>query len=326
MIRRRSLVAALGGVAVGATSRAVGQARVPRLIYLWLGSAGSDGTTLRGFQAGLRDLGFQEGRNIVLHCRYADGKEERLAALAAAAVAEQPELIVTPGSVVTTAVQRLTKTIPILSASGDPVAFGYAASLAHPGGNITGFTPQTGPELGEKWLELAVQLVSRARRIAFLVNARSALSPLELAGMRAVAARHGGTPMLEDYPVREAGELPAILEKIRNSGPDAMIVDSDPLLVSKAAEILAGTAGLVSIFGLREFVDAGGLISYGGSIFDMWRRSAGYVDRILKGAKPGDLPIQLPTKFELVINLKTAKTLGLTISPTILARADEVIE
>lgn len=323
-MRRRDFAVALASTFLGVARLAYAQSRVPHIVFLWLGPAGSGGETLKGFQAGLREFGYEEGRNLIVDYRYADGSEARLAELAAAAVAAQPDLISTFGGVVIGAVAKLTRTIPIVSLTGDPVGLGFAASLARPGGNVTGMTVQVGPELAGKWLELLIEILPGARRIAMLRRATNTLGGAELSWMRAAADRLVNGLAIDEYVLREVTQLPSTLEAIRQAKPDGLVVDNDLLLVSKAAEIAA--VGLPAISGSRDFVDAGLLASYGASIFDITRRLASYIDRILKGAKPADLPIEQPTKFELVINLKTAKTLGLTIPESMLDRADEVIE
>jgi putative tryptophan/tyrosine transport system substrate-binding protein len=323
-VRRRDLAIAFASACLGVARLADAQSRVPHIVYLWLGPAGSDGETHKGFQAGLREFGYEEGRNLIVDYRYADGSEARLTELAAAAVAAKPDLISTFGGVVIGAVAKLTRTIPIVSLTGDPVGLGFAASLSRPGGNVTGMTVQVGPELAGKWLELLVEILPYARRIAMLRRASNPVSATELSWMRAAANRLVNGLTIDEYALREVTQLPSALEAIRQAKPDGLVVDNDVLLVSKAAEIAA--VGLPAISGSRDFVDAGLLASYGASIFDITRRLAGYIDRILKDAKPADLPIEQPTKFELVINLKTAKTLGLTIPESMLDRADEVIE
>ena len=297
---------------------------MPQVVYLWLGSADSDSATRTGLQAGLRKLGYQEGQNIRVDYRYADGNEARLAELAAAAVAEHPDIIVTSGTVVTRSVARQTTTIQIVSISGDPVGSGFVASLARPGGNITGLTVAVAPELAGKWLQLIVEIVPGARRIAVLRNALNTIGGTQLTLMRAAADQLGGNIFFDEYPIRAATELGAALDAIARAKPDAVIVDNDPLLASTAAAIAA--VKLPAISGSREFTDAGLLVTYGASIFDIYYRSASYIDRILKGDKPADLPVEQPVKFELVVNLKTAKALGLAIPTRILGLADEVIE
>ena len=323
-MRRRDLAVAFASAVLGVARLADAQSRVPHIVFLWLGPAGSDGETPKGFQAGLREFGYEEGGNLIVDYRYADGSEARLAELAAAAVAAQPDLISTFGGVVIGAVAKLTRTIPIVSLTGDPVGLGFAVSLARPGGNVTGMTVQVGPELAGKWLELLIEILPGARRIAMLRRESNPVSAAELSWMRAAAERLVKGLTIDEYVIREVTQLPSTLEAIRQAKPDGLVVDNDVLLVSKAAEIAA--VGLPAISGSRDFVDAGLLASYGASIFDIVRLLASYIDRILKGAKPADLPIEQPTKFELVISLNTAKSLGLTIPPLILAQADEVIE
>jgi putative tryptophan/tyrosine transport system substrate-binding protein len=322
-VKRRDFAAALASAFLGVARLAEAQSRLPHIVYLWLGSAGSDGETLKGFQASLREYGYEEGRNLIVDYRYADGSEARLAELAAAAVAAQPDLISTFG-IATNAVAKLTRTIPIVSLTSDQVALGLAASLAHPGGNVTGMKVQVGPELAGKWLELITEIVPNARRIAFLRRASNTLSVIELSSMRAAADRLVNGLTIDEYVVREVSQLAPVLDAIKQAKPDALVVDNDVLLVSKAAEIAA--VRLPAISGSRDFTDAGLLLSYGASIFDVVRHLGSYIDRILKGAKPADLPIEQPTKFELIINLKTAEALGLTVPRVILAQADEVIE
>jgi putative ABC transport system substrate-binding protein len=323
-MRRRDFGVAAAGALIGSARFTVAESRAPHLVYLWLGPTGSDGASREGLQAGLRQLGYQEGRNIRVDYRYADGNEARLAELAGAAVAEHPDIIVTSGTVVTRSVARQTTTIPIVSISGDPVGSGFIASLARPGGNITGLTVAVGPELVGKWLQLIVEIVPGTRRIAVLRDALNPIGGTQLILMRAAADQLGGNIAFDEYPIRAATELGAALDAIGRAKPDAVTVDNDPLLASKAAEIAA--VKLPAISGSREFTDAGLLVSYGASIFDIYHRSASYIDRILKGAKPADLPVEQPVKFELIVNLKTAKAIGLTIPHTILALADEVIE
>jgi putative tryptophan/tyrosine transport system substrate-binding protein len=322
-MNRRDFAAALASAVLGVPRLAEAQTRVPHIVFLWLGAAGSDGETLRGFQAGLREFGYEEGRNLTVDYRYADGSEARLAELAAAAVAAQPDLISTFGRA-TSAVAKLTRTIPIVSLSGDPIGLGLAASLAHPGSNVTGMMVQVGPELAGKWLGLLVEILPHARRIGFLRMAANPGSVAELGWIRTAADRRANGLEIDEYVVREAAELASTLEAIKQTKPDGLVVDNDAFFASKTVEI--GAIGLPAISGSRDFANAGLLLSYGASIFDIVRHLGSYIDRILKGAKPGDLPIEQPSKFELVINLKTANALGLTLPPILFAQADEVIE
>ncbi|HZT88072.1 MAG TPA: ABC transporter substrate-binding protein [Stellaceae bacterium] len=325
-MRRRAFITGSAAALAGAAGATAAQQRLPHVVYLWLGAPGTDGPTRSGLQVGLADLGYREGRTIRLDYRYADGSAKKIAELAAATVDEHPDLIIAPGTVVTNTLAKLTATIPVVSASGDPVGLGFARSLAHPGGNITGLAVEVGPELAGKWLELIAEIAPGARQIAVLANASNANMPRELAQMREAAGRIGGGIGIEEYAIRNVADLPATLATMLAAKPDAVIVENDPLLIGNSATIAARAGRLPTVCGNREFVSAGGLIAYGTSIFDMWRRGATYIDRILKGESPADLPIELPTNFELVINMKTAKALGLAVPQSLLARADEVIE
>jgi putative ABC transport system substrate-binding protein len=326
-MKRRDFGAAFAAAFLCATRLARAQKRGPHIVVLQIGVVGSDSELLKGIAAGLKELGYREGDNIIVDNRYAGGDPARLASLAAAAVAEHPDVLVAAGPVVIRAVAQLTKTIPIVGVTGDPVAQGFAASLAHPGGNITGLAVQVGPELAEKWLEILNEIVPRARRIALLyqVYQVGSISNAEIAHIRDAAARVATDFLFDEHRVRDVNEIPAALEAIKRGKPDGLIVGNDPLFLGQPAKEIAAL-GVPAISGSREFADAGCLATYGASIADLFRRAVGYVDRILKGAKPADLPIEQPTKFELIINLKTAKSLDLTIPPTLLAQADEIIE
>jgi putative tryptophan/tyrosine transport system substrate-binding protein len=271
----------------------------------------------------LRDFGLEDGRNISIAYYYADGGEARLAELAAAAIAAGPDVIVAFATTVWS-VAKQTRTIPIVAMTGPPVSMGLAQSLAHAGGNVTGPTVYIGFEIFGKWLELLLQIVPRARRIAFLRNAATLSSVSGAEVLRQASDRLGHGITVDDFTIHGPAELTPTLDAIRVGKFDALVVDNEPFLLSKATEVAA--LGLPGVSGNREFVDAGLLLSYGCSILDVARHIGSYVDRILKGAKPGDLPIEQPTKFELVINAKTAKALGLTVPQVVLAQADEVIE
>jgi putative tryptophan/tyrosine transport system substrate-binding protein len=328
MKRRELIIMFLAGMALAGpcVARAQPMPTVPHISYLWLGPAGTDGPTRAGLQQGLRELGYVEGRNLIVDYRYANGKEERLNGLVAEIVGGKVDIIVSVGTIVTRAVKKATATIPVVSATGDAVGSGLVASLARPGGNITGVTITPGPEVAEKWLELLHEAITDASRVAVLWNSSSSASTANLQRMRRVAGNLGLT--LLSHEVRSPTDFPIAFDAIVKERADAVVIDQDPLLSSYQSSIIefAAARRLPAIYGLRDFVAADGLMSYDASIFEIWRRAASYIDRILKGAKPGDLPIEQPTKFDLVINLKTAKALGLTIPPTLLARADEVIE
>jgi putative ABC transport system substrate-binding protein len=325
--RGRLAAALLLGLAVlAAQADAQPGVKTARIGYVWLGPTGSDTPALDGLKRGLAELGYIEGRNLVIEYRYADGRPERLPIILAALVALKVDLLVTPGTIVTRAAQQATTAVPIVSTSTDPVGSGFAKSLARPGGNITGLSLATGDDFNGKWLELIKELKPRVKRIAYLWDPGSASSVEELASLKRLAPRL--RVEIEAFGVREAGELGAALEAIRASGAGALLVDDDPLLLAARGRIVAFAARhrLLAVYEIREFVDAGGLISYGPSIADIHRRVAGYADRILKGAKPADMPIEQPTIFELVLNLKTAKAMGLTIPPSLSGRIDQVIK
>ena len=227
----------------------------------------------------------------------------------------------------TASVAKLTRTIPIVSVNGDPVGLGFAASLAHPGGNITGLSAQVSYALAGKWIQLLREMAPNTRRIAVLqAGALGSYNLGEITQMRAAAQRLGGGVTIEPYSTADAAGLSSTFAAMLRTKPDALVVDNDALLDANSARVFALADGLPTICSGPQFAEAGCLMSYGASIFDIYVRAASYVDRILKGAKPGDLPIELPDKFELVVNLKTAKRLGLTVPPSLLVQADKVIE
>jgi putative ABC transport system substrate-binding protein len=274
------------------------------------------------FRQGLRDLGYVEGKNIVLEYRFAAGQDERLPALAAELVHLQVDLMVTNSGVGAQAAKDATKTIPIVTAtSGHYVV----ASLARPGGNITGLTLMA-PELGGKRLELLKEALPHISRVAVLQNVGNPVSPDELREVEA-AARGLGL-QLQSLAVRHPDELDSVFAAITREGAEALIALADGVFWYHRTRLVALAAQhrLPAVFDAREFAEAGGLMTYGPSVPDNYRRAAVYVDKILKGTKPADLPVERPVKFELVINLKTAKALGVTIPPALLFQADEVLQ
>jgi ABC-type uncharacterized transport system substrate-binding protein len=278
------------------------------------------------FRQGLRDLGWVEGNNIGIEYRFADGKSDRLAALAAELVRVKVDVIVTAVNTDTLAAKNATKTVPIVMASaGDPVAFGLVNSLAHPGGNVTGLS-QIAPELSGKRLELLKEIVPHLARVAVLWNPKGTTSPISWKESQMPAHELG--LRLQSIEVVGREDFERAIEDARKGRAGALAILPDPLFAGNLKRIaeLAAKSRLPSIFHLVEFVGAGGLVAYGPDRSDMFRRAATYVDKILKGAKPADLPVEQPTKFEFVINLKTAKQIGLTIPPSVLARADRVIK
>jgi len=295
-----------------------------RLGYLWIGAEGSDGQTFSGIRQGLADIGLVEGRNLVIEKRYADSHVERLNVLAAELVKLNVAVLITPGAVVTRAARSATETIPIVSVNNDPVGLGFARSLAYPGGNVTGLTITASDQLVGKWVELLKDVAPSLKKIALLYDPRPAPT------FDAVAKNVSVTIGVEVIPFRvtSAEEMSAALTAVETARPDGLLVSNDALLLSARSTLVAFAEhrALPAVYGQREYVDAGGLMSYATSILDVWRRAGPIVEKILKGSKASEIPIEQPTKFELVINLKTAKVLGLTVPPTLLARADQLIE
>ena len=327
---RRTFLAGTGAVLLAAPLAAEGQqggkiARIGCLgsrrapfLHLW-----------EAFRQGLRDLGYVEGRNVILEFRDAEGKIERLAALAAELVALQVDVIVvgnTPGAL---AAKQATCTIPIvMTAISDPVTSGLVTSLAHPGGNVTGYSVLSSDLIG-KSLELLKQTVPEVSRVTLLWNPGSLGERTERNMLEAadVAARALGV-RLQLVEARGPADLDRAFSEMTKARAGALTMLPSNMFNSERSHIieLAAKTRLPAMYPFRYYVDDGGLMSYGANIADLYRRAASYVDKILKGAKPADLPVEQATKFELIINLKTAKALGLTISPSVLGRADEVIQ
>jgi putative tryptophan/tyrosine transport system substrate-binding protein len=302
--------------------------KVHRIGWLIAGSPPSGPEPrLDDLRQGLRDLGYVEGQNLLIEYRYAEGSDTRLRDLAAELVRLQVEVIVAGGSAATRAAQQATRTIPIVMASsGDPVGLGFVASLARPGGNITGMSNFVA-ELPGKLLELLKEAVPQSTHIAVLTNPGSAAHEAEMAHL-AVAAKALGVHV-DVVPLRSRDELAGAFAAMTREGAEALVVLGEPLLIDRiisAIVELAAQHRLPAIYRWRSHVEAGGLMSYGPNQPAMRRRVAYYVDRLLQGAMPADLPVEQPTKFELVLNLKTAKALGLTMPPSLLLLADGVIQ
>lgn len=314
----------LAFVLLAAPGNAQQTGKIPRIGFL---SSVPSGIS-EGFRERLKELGRVEGRNIIVEWRWTEGKPERSSELAAELVRLRPDLIVTTSGQPTAAVKAATDTIPIIFVSvADPVVSGLVASLARPGGNVTGLAALAAEGFTGKMLELLQVAVPRASRVAILMNPTSAdhrqvVSP----ELPTVAQRL--RLILLPIEAQTASELDAAFERAARSRADAIVVLGDPLVYVNRVRVaeLAATQRLPAMYFFRESVEAGGLMSYGPSLHDLGRRAATYVDRILKGARPADLPVEQPTKFDLVINLKTAKALGLVIPPALLRRADAVIE
>jgi putative ABC transport system substrate-binding protein len=328
MDRRRFLLTSLAGVLIAPLiAEAQSAGKVWRIGFLGEGPAVLDpGRPLLAHIARLRELGYVEGQNLVIEYRYAEGRPERLPGLAAELVALKVALIVTPGTQESLALKAATSTIPVVMLfAGDPVGAGLVDSLTRPGGNFTG-TSLMMPDFGGKRLELLRELVPRLRRVTLLSNPRNASAVEDVRAIEGTAKSLG--LVVHSIGVDSVDRLGEALARIANVRPDGVLVLQDSLTFARRRDIaeFALDKKLVCVFPGRAYVESGGLLGYGPDLRELAVRAASHVDRILKGAKPADLPVEQPTKFELVINLKTARALGLTIPPSLLARADHLIE
>ena len=323
--RRTFLANVTGGLLAASLAVWAQTAKVSRIGFVW------DSPTvwphaLEAFRQGLRDLGWVEGQNIIVEYRWAEGRFDRLPSLVDDLVRLKVDLIVAPTSIYTGAAKRATSTVPIVFVShADPVGSGHVASLAHPGANATGLTIIMSETMA-KSLELLKAIIPGLAKVAIVWDPAT---PSHLPGLKAVEAV-GRTLHLElqSVAVRSATEFDSAFSSVVRKHAGAVLVLSTPLYIGEAKQLaeLALTYKLPTMFGPREHVEAGGLLSYGPDRADLYRRAAAYVDKILNGTKPADLPVQQATKFELIINLKTAKALGLTIPQSVLRRADEVLQ
>jgi len=329
VVERRTFLAGTGAVLLAAPLAAEGQqaGKVPRIGYLSGGSSTAAPHLIEAFRQGLSELGRVEGQNIVIDYRFAEGRLDRLPDLAAELVRLKVDVIVASPTPPAVAAKNATGTIPIVMISAnDPVGQGLIASLARPGGNVTGSSYSVNQEIFGKQLALLTEVVPRVRRVAVLANpAVPSLAPA--IGDVKVAARSLGV-QLQFLEARGPNEFDGAFAAMVKEGAGALLVLTDPVFSLHRTRLadLAAKSRLPTAYTNRLPVDVGGLMSYGPSFPDLWRRAAIYVDKILKGAKPADLPVEQPTKFELVINLKTAKALGLTIPQSLMQRADEVIQ
>ena len=300
--------------------------KVIRLGFLLATSASIEKSRIEAFRQGVRELGYVEGKNIVIEWRYAEGKFDRLPDLAAELVRLKVEVIVAGGSTSTRAAKEVTTTIPIVMAQDpDPVGNGFVTSLARPGGNITGLSTLA-PELSGKRLELLKEIVPRLSRVAVF---GSSTSPGNAQALREAELAAGAFKVQLQYlDILGPKDIETAFREAGKGRADAVLVLGGPVLVSQRTQIadLAAKNRIPAIYPSPEFVEAGGLMSYSANITDLFHRSATYVDKILKGRKPADLPVEQPIKFEFIINLKTAKQIGLTVPPNVLARADKVIK
>ena len=300
--------------------------KTPRIGVLLPGTAASFSLRTKAFLEGLRQLGYVEGGTIEVEWKWGDDELDRLSGLAADLVRSDVDVLVTDGTPAAKALKAATRTTPIVMAIvGDPVAAGLVDSLARPGGNATGFSI-VAPELGTKRLELLKEIVPNLPSIAVLSNAKNPQSKIEMKEMQTAA--QAMALQLHPVEITTEDELENAFAAMNGVAAQALIVLTDPILFSQRKRIvdLASKYKLPAVYSFQGFVEEGGLMSYGPSDADLFRRAAVYVDRILKGAKPGELPVEQPTKFDLYINLKTAKALGLAVPSSLLATADEVIE
>jgi putative ABC transport system substrate-binding protein len=299
--------------------------RMPRIGFLVATNPSVTSARIEAFHQGLRALGYVEGTSIVIEFRFAEGKLARVPALAAELVSLNVDVIVTGGATDTRAAREATKTIPIVMAQdNDPVAGGHVASLARPGGNVTGLSTLA-PEISGKQLELLKEIVPKLSRVAVIGTSTNSGNAEKLKEVDLAAGALKVKPQHLD--ILDPKDIDAAFRAASKGRADAVLVLGTPILTLQRRQVVDLTAKhrLPAIYSRPEFVEAGGLMAYGVSFTDLFRRAATYVDRILKGAKPADLPVEQPTKFELVISLKTAKQIGLTIPPNVLARADKVI-
>ena len=325
-MRRCEFIAGLGGAAAWPLVAQAQQASIPLVGFLTSAGAAANARYLDAFRSGMLELGYVEGSNIRYEYRFADGHLDRLPELAVDLVRIKPNVIVSAPLPTHMALRQATSTIPIVMATGaDPVGFGLVTSLSHPGGNVTGLA-NFAEVLAAKQIDLLRELIPRLSRLGALINVTNPLHVPQLREIKAAVAASGIDLM--PLEIRSPDELGPAFEALSKDHVEALAVPPDTVFNNFRRRIaeLAATMRMPAIYGFREHVEDGGLISYGPDNRGNYRRAATYVDKILKGANPGDVPIEQPTKFELVINLKTAKALGLTIPPTLLARADEVIE
>jgi len=326
-MNRRAFIALLGGATAWPLAASAQQpAKLPTIGVLSPGTSSRDSHLFAAFVQRLRGLGWTEGRNVAIEYRWAEGRNERAAEIAAEFVRLKVDVILTSGTAPVIAAKQATSVIPIVFATaGDPVSTGVVANLARPGGNVTGLSLQQ-TDLATKRLELLREVVPGLRRLTIMAYAGAPSAVLEMGEVEAAAGALG--LRVDTFKIRRADEIASRAFEALKDRADALYVCTDPLLNTNRTRIitLALGARLPTMYQLRDHVEVGGLMSYGPNLPDLWRRAADYVDKILRGAKPGDLPVEQPTKFDLVINLTTAKTLGLTIPESMLLRADEVIE
>jgi ABC-type uncharacterized transport system substrate-binding protein len=327
MIRRREFIALLGGAAAAwpLAARAQQPGKLPTIGFLGATTPSAQSPWTAAFVERLRGLGWIEGRNVAIEYRWMEGRNERVAEIAAEFVQLRVDVIVVQGTAAVVGAKQATSVIPIVFAlAGDPVGSGLVASLARPGGNVTGLSGQQA-DVAAKRLELLREVVPSLHRLAIVANVGNPYAILELGEIQGAARALG----LEaaTFEIRRAEDVAPAFKALKGRA-DALYVINDPLVNTNRVRIIISALGarLPTMHGSREHVEAGGLMSFGPNYPDLFRRTADYVNKILRGAKPGDIPVEQPTKFDLVVNVLTAAALGITLPPTLLARADEVIE
>jgi putative tryptophan/tyrosine transport system substrate-binding protein len=325
-MKRRTFIAGLGGAAAWPlVGRAQQPGKLPTIGFSGQSTRSAGSEWVAAFVQRLRELGWIDGRTIAIEYRWAEGREERYNEIAAEFVRLKVNIILTSGTPQVVAAKQATSVIPIVFAmAGDPVGNGLVASLARPGGNVTGLSTQSGDIAGKR-LEILREVVPGLSRVAIMANISNPFTVLELGEVQAAASALGLE--VDKLEIRRAQDITPAFEALKGRA-DALYVCIDALINTNRIRIntLALGARLPTMHGSRDYVEAGGLMSYGVNYPDLFQHAADYVDRILRGANPGDLPVEQPTKFDLVVNLTTAKALGLTVPPSLIARADEVIE
>jgi putative ABC transport system substrate-binding protein len=326
-MKRREFITLLGGAAAALPLAARGQqaARLPTIGFLGSATALAGSQWAAAFVQRLRELGWIENRTVAIEYRWAEGREERFAEIAAEFIRLKVNVIVTYGTTSSIAAKKATEVIPIVIAgAGDLVGTGLVASLARPGGNVTGLSTQQTDSAGKR-IEILREILPSLRTVAILANIANPNSMLEMSEAHAAVLALSLDVVKSE--IRRAEDIAPVFEALKGRA-DAVYVCPDPLLNANRIRINTVALGLrlPTMHGFREYVESGGLMSYGPNFLDLHRRAADFVDKILRGAKPADIPVEQPTKFDLVINLTTAKALGLEVPPTMLARADEVIE
>jgi putative tryptophan/tyrosine transport system substrate-binding protein len=328
-VKRRKFITLLGGAAAAwpLATRAQQMAKAWRVGWIWIGRSAGISPELAGFRQGLRDFDYVEGKNIIVEYRFAEGRRDRIPDLVAELMQIGPDVLVGLGNPVITALKNATTTIPIVFMTGDPVAAGYVASMARPGGNMTGVSMMQGIEgLTAKRIELLKEIVPSATRLGVMFNPDSPTAAGDLTQAEQAAKRLN--LFVRSFPTRRGEEIEPAISALARDRVDCMYIQTAPPVPAFVREIgaLLLKHRIPAISELRDLARGGAVLSYGPNLFESTRRQVYFVDRILKGAKPADLPVEQATKLELVISLKTAKALGLTVPPTLLATADEVIE